>query len=1366
MRRMKGAAGFLTALLLAFQLSAQTFALATEDNGIKVAPINFTDNGYSYEIEGVTKSTDGVYQTNSPARLSAQKLPSAYDPRSSGELTTVKDQASTGACWAFSALACAEQDLIKKGLENPSAEFSVPALVLSSNSGTATGKDDFSSGGNWLFAASALANGQGLCYEDYEPFLEYGTENMVVSENKKNVSEYRLNYVMELSSTTQVKRKIQELGAVSASYFAGSGYMNDDSTAYYNPDATKNSPINHAVTVVGWDDSYSKNNFRYKPARNGAWLVKGSWGADQDNDGFYWVSYDEAEFGQFCCYDFEESCDNTYHYSKMTGYVVNASNDGSVYGANVFTAKADEKLDKAGFMYVGKTGSADYTLSVYTDVSDSDPIGVLEAQISGSVSANGFYTVDFPEDILLEKGEKYSISVKFSGDSGRGYLLAESDRTSKAQAGQSYVSLNGKYWSDVGADKTDSIGSLFIYAYTDDTAKPDKSSLESVLAQYGTLAGCEREANNARKVLADETASKNDISNAEKLLLSAVEEQDEALVITTETQWESFAKRVSGGESFEGKLVTLEADLDFDEKTISPVGDYENPFMGYFDGNGHIVKNAIIISEDYSGLFANIKNGAEINNISLKNCTVKGSYAGGIVGLSQGTAIKACTFDGAVSGSVYSGGIVGRQSCGIIAECSSNLSKNSSANTNAFIGGKDIAVTVVNASGCYSIDSDSLVSSLSAGSALSQGAYAMNTYGEKFKDSAKWTMDGTLVRQTSYNEQASHKITFSAVAQTIEVCTDYAGKATFPNVNVQQGYSLGWYRNGEPANSNTVFTENTTVSAKVTQSDKTKIDYVLNGGENSPLNPDELSDGESAQLSDPTKEGAQFTGWYADPQLEGDPITSLSFSDGSQTLYAGWKANIYTVDFTDINGNIISAQTIAYGKSAAPPKAPAIKGKRFAGWNKDFSKVTANMTVQAVYTDRKLIKDCEISGFKDDMTFTGYELAQSGITFSYNGTPLTKNKDYTIEYADNIAVGKGKMIITGIGEYSGTIVKTFDILPKSAQLTSVYYVDTLSYTGKPLRPDVMVTDGGKFLLPENDYTVSYSSNTKIGVGKMIISFMGNYQGTITKTFTIYPAKQEIQSLQTRYKGFFIDFAQKGSATGYELQYSTRPDFTGAKTLTISSNKTDKKTVSNLTAGKKYYVRVRSYTIVSGKRYNGAWSDIKSVTTAKYDLAKAKVTGIKNKTFTGKNITQSIAVTYSGKALKNGIDYTVRYSSNKNIGTAKVTITGKGSYGGVITKSFIITPAKQTIQKLTPVKKGFYIDYAQKGSATGYEISYAENISFNGAKTFKVTSNKTDKKTITNLKSKKTYFVRVRSYTTTGGKTYYGPWSDTAKVYTK
>ena len=76
---------------------------------------------------------------------------------------------------------------------------------------------------------------------------------------------------------------------------------------------------------------------------------------------------------------------------------------------------------------------------------------------------------------------------------------------------------------------------------------------------------------------------------------------------------------------------------------------------------------------------------------------------------------------------------------------------------------------------------------------------------------------------------------------------------------------------------------------------------------------------------------------------------------------------------------------------------------------------------------------------------------------------------------------------------------------------------------------------------------------------------------------------------------------------------------------------------------------------------------------------------------------------------------MKYSANTKVGTAKVTITGKGIYGGVITKSFAIYPAKQVIQKLYGTYAGFFIDYAQKGSATGYEISYSQRSDFKGAK---------------------------------------------------
>ena len=78
----------------------------------------------------------------------------------------------------------------------------------------------------------------------------------------------------------------------------------------------------------------------------------------------------------------------------------------------------------------------------------------------------------------------------------------------------------------------------------------------------------------------------------------------------------------------------------------------------------------------------------------------------------------------------------------------------------------------------------------------------------------------------------------------------------------------------------------------------------------------------------------------------------------------------------------------------------------------------------------------------------------------------------------------------------------------------------------------------------------------------------------------------------------MDWAQKGSATGYEIQYATNSKFTGAKKVAITNNKTDKTTVSKLSGNKKYYVRVRSYTTVGGTKYYGTWSAVKNVTTKK------------------------------------------------------------------------------------------------------------------------------------------------------------------------
>lgn len=175
---------------------------------------------------------------------------------------------------------------------------------------------------------------------------------------------------------------------------------------------------------------------------------------------------------------------------------------------------------------------------------------------------------------------------------------------------------------------------------------------------------------------------------------------------------------------------------------------------------------------------------------------------------------------------------------------------------------------------------------------------------------------------------------------------------------------------------------------------------------------------------------------------------------------------------------------------------------------------------------------------------------------------------------------------------------------------------------------------------------------------------------------------------------------------------------------------------------------------------------KNITTAKYDITKSAISGISTKTYTGKNITQSVKVKYNGKTLKSGIDYTVSYSSNKNVGTATVKITGKGQYGGTVSKTFKINPAKQKIQKLTAKSKAFFIDWAQKGSATGYEVQYTTNSKFTGAKKLDVANNKTDKMTISKLSANKKYYVKVRSYTLVKGTKYYGEWSAVKSVTTK
>ena len=220
-----------------------------------------------------------------------------------------------------------------------------------------------------------------------------------------------------------------------------------------------------------------------------------------------------------------------------------------------------------------------------------------------------------------------------------------------------------------------------------------------------------------------------------------------------------------------------------------------------------------------------------------------------------------------------------------------------------------------------------------------------------------------------------------------------------------------------------------------------------------------------------------------------------------------------------------------------------------------------------------------------------------GVTVKLNGKTLKNGTDYTVSYSNNTKVGTATVKITGKGNYTGSVSKTYSIKNDFKKAT-ISGISTKAFTGKNITQSITVKYNGKTLKNGTDYTVSYSSNKNIGTATVKIAGKGSYTGTITKTFKINPAKQEIQKLTAKSKAFFVDWAQKGSATGYEIQYATNSKFTSAKKVTITNNKADKTTVSKLSGKKKYYVRVRSYTTVKGTKYYGAWSSVKNVTTKK------------------------------------------------------------------------------------------------------------------------------------------------------------------------
>ncbi len=251
-------------------------------------------------------------------------------------------------------------------------------------------------------------------------------------------------------------------------------------------------------------------------------------------------------------------------------------------------------------------------------------------------------------------------------------------------------------------------------------------------------------------------------------------------------------------------------------------------------------------------------------------------------------------------------------------------------------------------------------------------------------------------------------------------------------------------------------------------------------------------------------------------------------------------------------------------------------------------------------------KDLSKAAVKDipDVTYTGKK-QQPVPEVSLNGTALKENVHYTVSYADNINQGAASAVITGMGNYKGTVTKKFQIKAMGKNVTVHLNKNVYTYSGKAIKPKVTVTAGTETLAPSL-YSVTYAAGRKkVGSYKVTVKLKKGYTGTASAVFKIIPKGTSIKKIARGRQAFTAMWgrqAKKMSSkriTGYQLQYATNKKFTnGRETVTIKKyNRTSRK-ITQLRKKKKYYVRVRTFMTVGKKKYYSAWSKVKTVVTAK------------------------------------------------------------------------------------------------------------------------------------------------------------------------
>ena len=395
--------------------------------------------GYTYTWD-MDKTTVTAQDTTEASTI----LPHRYDMREKGRAPVVKNQGESSTCWAFAALTALESS----AMPEEKLEFAVDHMNKQ-NSFQAATKD----GGQYTMAMAYLAAWQGPVYEADDPYGDGETDASLTA--VRHVQDMQ---IIEAKDLEHIKEAVFLYGGVESCIYTS--MQSSESSSYcYDPNnyaycyLGEDRP-NHDVVIIGWDDSYPKENFPMNVEGDGAFICQNSWGQWFGDEGVFYVSYYDSNIGSHnLVYTGMESVDNykTIYQSDLCGWVGQMGyNKESVYGANVFTAKKSEDISAVGFYTTGKDTA--YEVSVVPEFTDKESLDSRILLEEGTFTYAGYHTVTLNQPMTVKEGQKFAIVIRLSTPNAKRPLAIEYAADALTQNvdlsdGEGYVSAQGSSWS-------------------------------------------------------------------------------------------------------------------------------------------------------------------------------------------------------------------------------------------------------------------------------------------------------------------------------------------------------------------------------------------------------------------------------------------------------------------------------------------------------------------------------------------------------------------------------------------------------------------------------------------------------------------------------------------------------------------------------------------------------------------------------------------------------------------------------------------------------------------------------------------------------------------------------------------------------